>query len=212
MARTEDTTKRQQYIRSLYCKEEAAFSDVFQTAGEKKGIQLSPEEGKLVSMILAIHKAKYVLEIGTLVGYSCCWIASVLPEDGKVITIEKSKENFEIAKKNFATTKFKDKIITINADGATYLKGLELDYQLDAVFIDAKKVDYPAYLNLSYTLLRKGGLIIADNTLLFGGVYDSQPGEMQEAMKKFNMEISDTEKYRSLIFPTNEGLTVAIKI
>ncbi len=67
MARNDSVTKRQKYVRSLYCKEENLFKDVFDTAMDKKNIQLSPEEVKLLSMILMINKSKYVLELGTLV-------------------------------------------------------------------------------------------------------------------------------------------------
>jgi predicted O-methyltransferase YrrM len=78
------------------------FHDIFQSANDKKNIQLSPEEGKLLSILIAIHKSKYVLELGTLVGYSCCWIASSLPKDGKVITLEADINRHNIAKQNFA--------------------------------------------------------------------------------------------------------------
>jgi predicted O-methyltransferase YrrM len=213
MARVKNNTEKQQYLKALYCKEEGDFAHIFETAKEKKDIQLSPEEGKLLGMILSIHKAKYVLEIGTLVGYSCCWIASHIPLDGKVITIEKDEKRFKIAKQNFDKTPFRTKITAINQDAISYLENLKLGYQLDAVFIDGKKVDYCSYLQLTYPLLREGGLIIADNTFLFGDVYDAKAaGEMQDAMRKFNLEISDQKTYKSLIFPTDEGLTVAIKL
>lgn len=214
MARVETNKEKYDYIRTLYCKEGIDFAGIFETAKEKMDIQLSPEEGKLLSMLLSIHKAKYVLEIGTLVGYSCCWIASSLPVDGKVITIEKDGERFGTAKQNFANTPFSKKIIAVNQDATSYLQNLKLDYQLDAVFIDGKKEDYPAYLKLTDPLLRKGGLIIADNTFLFGSVFSNTypKSKMSEAMQQFNLEISDSKKYKSLIFPTDEGLSVAIKL
>ena len=215
MVRSQNITDKQAYIRELYCKEEIDFTHVFQTAEDKQSIQLSPEEGKLLSMLLSIHKAKYVLEIGTLVGYSCCWIATAIPEDGKVITIEVDKVRFEIAKQNFAKTKFNHKITAVNADAIDYLKNLNIDHELDAVFIDGKKEDYCTHLELVYPLLRKDGLIIADNTFLFDTVYNNTPSQYNtkrwKAMRKFNLEMSNIQKYKSLIFPTDEGLSVAIK-
>ena len=175
MARSQNVTEKQKYLRMLYCKESANFADVFETAENKKDIQLSPEEGKLLSMLLSIHKARYVLEIGTLVGYSCCWIATALPEDGKIITIEVDKMRFEMARQNFSKTRFEKKITAINADAISYLQNLKIDYELDAVFIDAKKEDYCTYLELTYPLIRKGGLIIADNTFLFDTIYSDVP-------------------------------------
>ena len=215
MTRSQDITDKQAYIRELYCKESIDFQHVFQTAKDKQGIQLSPEEGKLLSMLLSIHKAKHVLEIGTLVGYSCCWIANAIPEDGKIITIEIDSSRFEIAKENFRKTKFDSKITAVNANAIDYLKNLKIDYKLDAVFIDGKKEDYYTCLELVYPLIRKDGLIIADNTFLFDTVYNNVPPQNDikrwESMRKFNLEISNTQKYKSLIFPTDEGLSVAIK-
>ncbi len=215
MARNDSVTKRQKYVRSLYCKEENLFKDVFDTAMDKKNIQLSPEEGKLLSMILMINKSKYVLELGTLVGYYCCWIASSIPDYGKVITVETNEANYKIANQNFAKTPFANKIKSVNSDAIKYLTDLKLNYKLDAVFIDAKKDEYPKYLELIYTLLRIGGLIIADNTFLFRTVYEDNIPKYKEkwlAMKHFNEEISNQKKYKSLILPTNEGLTVAVKL
>jgi predicted O-methyltransferase YrrM len=215
MARTYDISKKQNYIRSLYCKEDDKFHDIFQTANDKKNIQLSPEEGKLLSMLLTIHQSKYVLELGTLIGYSCCWIASSLPKDGKVITLEVDENRHKIAKQNFAKMPFANKITTINDDAIDFLKTLKLDYKLDAVFIDAKKDDYPLYLELVYPFLKAGGLIIADNTLLFGTVFeDSMPKyhKKWQAIKDFNFHLSNQQKYKSLILPTSDGLTVSIKL
>ncbi len=215
MARINEICKKQSYIRSLYCKEDSKFHDIFQSANDKKNIQLSPEEGKLLSILIAIHKSKYVLELGTLVGYSCCWIASSLPEDGKVITLEADINRHNIAKQNFAKMPFANKITAIHADAIDFLKTLNLNYKLDAVFIDAKKDDYPLYLKLINPFLKVGGLIIADNTLLFGSVFeDSTPKyhKKWQAMKDFNLDISDQQKYKSLILPTNDGLSVSIKL
>ena len=215
MARNHEICKKQTYIRSLYCKEDSKFHDIFQSASDKRNIQLSPEEGKLLSMLIAIHKSKYVLELGTLVGYSCCWIASSLPEDGKVITLEADISRHNIAKQNFAKMPFANKITAVHADAIDFLKNLNLDYKFDAIFIDAKKSDYPLYLKLSYPFLKIGGLIIADNTLLFGSILeDSMPKyhKKWQAIKDFNIEISDQQKYKSLIFPTNDGLAVSVKL
>ena len=95
-----------------------------------------------------------MLELGTLIGYSCCWIASSLPKDGKVITLEVDENRHKIAKQNFAKMPFANIITTINDDAIDFLKTLKLDYKLDAVFIDAKKDDYPLYLELVYPFLK----------------------------------------------------------
>ncbi|MFQ3307302.1 MAG: putative O-methyltransferase YrrM [Candidatus Midichloriaceae bacterium] len=215
MARNLNINKKDIYIRSLYCKENEKFIDIYNSIETKRNIQITPEEGKLISMILLIHKSKFVLEIGTLAGYSTCWIADSLSENGRITTIENNKRHFDIAKRNFESLNFGKKVNLIHDDAKEYLKNSTSLNTFDAVFIDGKKEDYPKYLKYVYPLIKKEGLIIADNTFLFGSVYDPRvqikDNKMLEAMKSFNEKISDQRFFKTLIFPTNEGLTIAIK-
>ena len=213
--RNNNKNYKEKYLESLYCKEQQLFTHACNNTISQRIIQLSNEEGKLLSMLLLLNKSKYVLEIGTLTGYSSFWIASSIPHHGKVITIEKNKHYCNIARSNLAKTPFIDKIQIINSNAINYLSYLTLDYKFDAVFIDAKKEEYPSYLKLVYPLIKIGGLIIADNTFLFGSIYKNykhQYKKQWQAMRVFNQIISDQKKYISSILTTQEGLSISIKI
>jgi predicted O-methyltransferase YrrM len=196
------------YIASLY---EDEFVSIRESSpSEKSKIQVSFVEGKLLYLLLKMYKAKKVLEVGTLVGYSTSWIAKAAEE---VITIELDKKHYDIAIQNFQSYKM-DNVKALNGSASELMVGLEKN-SFDAVFIDADKISYPKYLELSYDLLKKGGLIIADNVLLWSEIHDDAKAamnvELYEAVRNFNKMIADETKFESIIIPTYDGLTVCIK-
>ena len=214
MARDFEASAKINYIRTLYAQEDEQLVKIRQSApADKQGIQIGAEEGKLIYIMLKLIKAKNILEIGTCVGYSTFWLARSLQDGGKVISIEKSTEHYNIAKSNLEASSEKDKIELINDDASNiekYVSGIEFD----AIFIDANKQAYPLYLDIAYNLLKSGGLIVADNVFLFGAVYNDEvksPEKLKIAMQEFNRKISDPEKFESIIIPTREGLSITIK-
>lgn len=196
------------YIASLYEDEFAAIRE--SSPADKARIQVSFVEGKLLYLLLKMHKAKKVLEVGTLVGYSTAWIAKAAEE---VTTIELEKKHYEIALENFKKYKMNN-VKALNSSASEVMETFEKN-SFDAVFIDADKKSYPKYLELSYELLKKGGLLIADNVLLWSEIHDDakagQNLELYEAVRSFNKMISDETKFESVIIPTYDGLTVCIK-
>ncbi|WP_039457585.1 O-methyltransferase [Candidatus Jidaibacter acanthamoebae] len=214
MARDFEASAMIKYIRALCAQEDEELIKIRQSApADKQGIQIGAEEGKLIYIILKLIKAKNILEIGTCVGYSTLWLARSLEAGGKVISIEKSTEHYNIAKSNLEASLERDKIELINDDASNIEKYIS-DIAFDAVFIDANKQGYPLYLDIAYTLLKSGGLIVADNVFLFGAMYDNDinaPPNLKAAMQEFNRKISDPEKFESIIIPTKEGLSITIK-
>ena len=210
MARLQESSCLE-YIRNIYAQEDDILINTKQSAAEyTQSIQVSAEEGKLIHLLLKLHKAKNVLEIGTCTGYSTIWIARALPEDGKVVTIEKDPKHYHIALQNFKNAALDHKISTLNGDAIDLLHQQKLG-QYDAVFIDANKKAYPEYLQYAHKALKNNGLLIADNTLLFGQVYNQEvkDSSMLTAMKQFNLLMH--EHFDSVIIPTNEGLSIGIK-
>ncbi|WP_253300064.1 O-methyltransferase [Wolbachia endosymbiont of Chironomus riparius] len=204
------------YIRNLFAKEYKKIQEQF-FLGNKQYIQISPEEGKLLGLFIKIHKVKNIVEIGTLYGYSSICMAQALPERGHVYTIETNPEHFRIAKENFRAFGLDNQITLIEGNAIEKLEELSIKKPFDMIFIDADKGNYSKYLDWAELHIRKNGLIIADNTLLFNTVFmESATKEISkqswDSMREFNNRLSNEEKYYSILIPTEEGMTVALKL
>lgn len=181
----------------------------------KEGINIGMAEGSILQFLLRAVRAKIVVEIGTLYGYSTLYFAEALPEDGRVISLEKSVENYQKAKELLMKSPWNSKIELHNGDATEILKSLKV--QPDVVFIDADKPGYPRYLNWALENVRVGGLIIGDNTFLFGHLIgaphdmDVRPGSVQ-AMTQFNERLAKHPDFCATIIPTHEGMTVAVRL
>ena len=210
-------SKSYEYISSLYCDEDDCQKKIIEevTKVGKISIQLTAVEGKILYMLLKAMKAINVVEIGTLGGYSTSWIAKALPEEGRVYTIDKSAQNVAIAKQCLDSEFYKSRIKFLLGDALEVLSDLKEEAPFDAIFIDADKAAYPKYFQHAKSLLRSGGMLIADNTFLFGLVFSDQSSsrdrQMWEGMREFNERIAVDPAFDSIIIPTTEGLTVAIK-
>ncbi|QIT36261.1 O-methyltransferase [Wolbachia endosymbiont of Brugia pahangi] len=204
------------YIRDLFAKECKEIEE-YCILGKKQHIQISPEEGKLLSLFIKIHKVRSIVEIGTLYGYSSICMAKALPEYGHIYTIENNPKHFKIAKKNFNAFNMSNKITLIVGNALEKLDELSAKAPYDMIFIDADKAGYPKYLDWAESYIKQDGLIVADNTLLLNTVFlKSPPKEVLEkswrAMREFNYRLSDEKKYYSILIPTDEGMTIALKL
>jgi predicted O-methyltransferase YrrM len=184
---------------------------------EDIAIHIGAEEGKLLQFLMRIGNAKNIVEIGTHAGYSTIWLARSLPDDGVIYTIEHDAKRAERARNNFAKFEQPEKIILIEGDAIYLLESLEAKGPFDAIFIDANKSSYNKYLDFVEKNVKKNGLIIADNTLLFGAVYGESTNERVressiKSMQEFNNRLADSNKYLSILVPTDEGMTLAMKL
>ncbi len=214
--RNQNLDDKSLYIRKTFVQEDTELNQAF-LLKEKYSIQISAEEGKLLSLFVKMNNIKTIVEVGTLYGYSSIWMARALPLGGHIYTIEINSEYADIAIKNFSTFKVDDKITLIQGVGLEQLRELEIQSPFDMIFIDADKAGYPDYLDWAELHVRQGGLIIADNTLLFDTVFLKSPPEWLSkkswlGMKKFNEKLSDINKYYSILIPTKDGMTVALKL
>lgn len=216
-----NTSKSLTYIRDLYANEDILLKNVRnQCLLNDRAITINPEEGKLIQTLIKLGNIKNILEIGTLYGYSTIWFARGISNNGKIITIEKERENAKIARENFnkLENNLSNNIEIINGDANEVLEKLvQKQLVFDMVFIDADKSSYPNYLNFTDKLLKKGGLIVADNTFLSGAVYndyltDRIRFKAQKNMRLFNKMLADKTKYQSIVINTDEGLSIAVKM
>ena len=207
------------YIIENFAAEDEALKSINEALREdsKDGIQVSPVEGKILHFLARLISAKKIVEVGTLYGYSALWLSRALPEGGQLWCLEKSEENFAKAQQLLRPQIDKGGIEILLGEASENLKKISHHGPFDMVFIDANKSGYPDYLDWAEENLRPGGLIIGDNTFLWGDVYAEKEqrrnGEnMVEAMRSFNHRLSQSKSYNSILLPTKEGLTVAQKI
>lgn len=170
-----------------------------------------PVQGRFLKMLVEISGAKKVLEIGSFTGYSSCWMALGLPEDGHIDALEINDELEDLMREGWQRAGVSDKIHLHIGDAIESLGNLAGPY--DLIFIDANKRQYAEYYRLCLPLLRKGGLIVADDTLWDGKVYaDPLPHDAQtRGLLEFNGIVASDPAVETVILPLKDGLTVIRK-
>lgn len=172
----EQWTAVDRYITDLLVPPDDALDAALRTAAEAglPAINVSPNQGKLLSILTHAVGARRILEIGTLAGYSTIWLGRALPPDGRLITLELDPKHADIASTNIARAGLSDKVEIRVGRAAGTLAQLAAENQgpFDLVFIDADKASIPVYFDWSLRLARPGSLIIIDNVVRSGAVAD----------------------------------------
>jgi predicted O-methyltransferase YrrM len=174
------------------------------------GMQIGPDQGALLQVLVRILGARRCLEIGTFTGYSALAVALALPKDGKIICCDVSEEWTAIGRRYWKKAGVERKIDLRLGPALATLKGLK--GRFDFAFIDADKPNYWKYYERCLRLLRKGGLIAVDNTLWGGSVID--PGKQSEstvALRAFNRRVAKDRRVDIALVPIGDGLTLAVK-
>jgi predicted O-methyltransferase YrrM len=197
------------YIVNTFAEEDEILENVVRgtEAGNIPLIQVSPELGKLLHILVKMVNAKRVLEIGTLAGYSAIWMARALEPGAKLTTLEISKEHAEFARSNFKKAGLEDRIELIFGNAMESLDKLSGE-KFDFCFLDADKTGYPAYYDKVIGMMNKGGVIAADNTLKDGKVISKEPDEYIRAIQIYNQKVADDPRVDSLLIPISDVLTI----
>ncbi len=215
---TRDWTPQEVFTQKHYIQEEDLFSKIRVQAKEKKCdfMMVAPTEARLLQSLVEVSGSKKIVEIGTLFGYTAIYLAQGILGEGKVWTCELSYENAEIARKFISQSQVSDKIDVIQGNAHESLRELEKMGPFDCVFIDADKNGYPDYLEWAEKNVKKGGLVIADNTVLDGAVWNLPDDETNKKrvqnMMIFHKSFSDPKRFRSTIYPSYDGIAVGVKI
>jgi predicted O-methyltransferase YrrM len=178
-------------------------------------MQISPEQGQFMSLLVKMLKAERALEIGTFTGYSSICIASALPENGRLICSDISPQWTAIAEKYWVQAKLDDRITLHSQPAEKTLQTLleeGAEGSFDFVFIDADKQNYIRYFETALQLLRIGGVIAVDNTLWSGAVADPdnmEPGT--RAIRRFNDAIKNDGRICHSLLTIGDGLTLILK-
>lgn len=202
----------ERYVSELFAAEDPILRKIRARHGEHQlpPINVSAEEGKLLYLLLLVIKAKRVLEIGSLGGYSGVWLGRALPPDGKLTTLEKDPRHARIAREGFKEAGLERRVDLIEGGALEILPTLTPGF--DAVFIDADKEPLPKYFDWGMRLLRVGGLLLCDNAFFHGAAVDEndQSGNAL-GVRAFNKLASSDPRLVATILPVRDGLLVGMK-
>jgi predicted O-methyltransferase YrrM len=147
-------------------------------AAELPAITVSASQGKLLELLVRLHGARRILELGTLGGYSSIWMARALAPGGRLVTLEASPRFAEVARGNIARAGLDQTVEVLVGPALETLPALAAEaVPFDMIFIDADKANYPSYLEWSLKLSRPGTLIVADNVIGAGAILDTDGSE-----------------------------------
>jgi len=164
-----------------------------------------PVQGKLLEMFSTMIRPQRILEIGTFVGYSALCLAKGLAAGGKLHTVEIRKEDAALSRKHFSKSLYDKQIILHEGDALTLVGDLRETW--DLIFLDADKVNYINYYELTLPLLRKGGFMLADNVLFHGEVLeDPLKGKNAKAIHAFNQHVADDNRTEQVLITVRDGL------
>ena len=185
-----------------------------ETLGDIKRMQIAVSQCHFLHLIIKTSKVKKILEIGTFTGLSALSMSLALPDDGKLIALDKNKETNKIALNFFNKANQEKKIQTIVKPALETLKDLkEQKQKFDLVFIDADKENYKNYYDQSLDLIDKNGLIIIDNVLWHGEVVDKKnQDKLTINIREFNYYVNNDKRIENLIIPIGDGLNVCRKL
>ena len=207
----EITENLQKYINNFSLKLNPIQQEIIDynnTLGNVKRMQVAISQCHFLHLIIKTSNIKNVLEIGTFTGLSALSIALALPDDGKLIALDKNEETSKVAIDFFKKANLDDKIQTMIKPALDSLDELK-NNKFDMVFIDADKMNYKEYYERSLNLLDKGGLIIVDNVLWHGEVADEDNlDKFTVNIRDFNTYVSNDKRVEQIIVPLGDGMTV----
>lgn len=169
-------------------------------------IQLAASEGRLLTLLMQLIGARKVVEVGTLAGYSGLRIARGLAAEGKLWTFEIDARHAQIARDNFQAAGVGERVEVIEGPALAGLASIEKHAPFDAIFIDADKSGYPDYARWAARNLRRGGLLIGDNSYYFGQLLAER--SEAERMREFHAYVADN--FDSVCIPTPDGMVLAL--
>ena len=178
--------------------------------GGRAGMQISHDEGELLTMLVRITGARQAVEVGTFTGYSSICIARGLPDDGHLLCCDVSEEWTAIARRYWERAGVADRIELRIAAAVETLRSLPAEPSLDFAFIDADKTGYPAYVEEILPRLRPGGLMVLDNMLRDGRVLAPENDD-DRAIHELNQALVDDDRIDVVLLPVRDGVSLARK-
>lgn len=206
-----------QYLLSVSSREPEILAQLRQeTAGLPLArMQISPEQGQFMALLVQLIAARKTLEIGVFTGYSALWVALALPPDGRMVACDLNPEWTAIAQRYWQAAGVAEKIDLKLAPALNTLEQLLANGEansFDFAFIDADKENYAQYYEQALQLVRPGGLIAVDNVLWSGRVVNPETQDRDTlAIREFNQKLYQDPRIQLSLLPIGDGLTLALK-
>ena len=201
-----------EYVARLFAAEDEILMSLREEA-DRTGlppISISADTGRLLQVLLLAVSARRVLEVGTLGGYSAIWIARALPAGGTLLSIELDAKHAEFAARYVRRAGLDGKVEIRVGRALDVLASLDGE-QFDAIFLDADKEPLPTYFDWGLRLVRRGGLIIADNALWGGRVVDERvDDEATRGVRELNRRMATDPRVAGILVPTHDGVAVGV--
>jgi caffeoyl-CoA O-methyltransferase len=183
--------------------------DRTQELGPVAGMQISPEQGALLTMLVRLVGATSVVEVGTFTGYSSLCLARGLAPEGRLLCCDVSEEWTSIAREGWKRGGVDDRVELRIGPAADTLAALPPEPTIDLSFIDADKSGYRTYYDELLPRTRPGGLILVDNVLWSGRVIDdANTSADTEAIRAFNDHVVADDRVETVMLPVADGLTL----
>jgi caffeoyl-CoA O-methyltransferase len=188
------------------------IAETAERAGAAKRMQISPDLGVFIEMVTRLNATRRAVEVGTFTGYSALCVARGLPADGHLLCCDVNETWTAVAQRYWEEAGVADKIELRLGPAIETLRSLPTEEHLDQAFVDADKSGYPAYYEELLPRLRRGGLIMFDNTLLSGRVLEPDGSDAdQVAMAGLNAALVTDPRVDVVLLPIRDGLTMARK-
>ena len=202
------------FLRGEIPEKTGILKELEEYAAENSVPIVQPETAKLLEMLTCIKRPERILEVGCAIGYSAVLMAQYLADGGSITTVEWDADMTELARANIEKAGLSDKITVIHNDAKEVLPRLTGEY--DIIFLDGPKAHYIYMLNDCIRLLRKGGVLIADNILYKGMVADDEHVirrkiTIVKRLRRFISAQMQRNELETVILPLGDGVTVAVK-
>jgi predicted O-methyltransferase YrrM len=203
------------YLRSVSLREPESLRRLREETARMPmaGMQISPDQGQFMALLVRLLGARRCLEIGTFTGYSALAVALALPADGRIVCCDVSEDYTAVARRAWANAGVAGKIELHLAPARVTLDRLRAEGRhggFDFAFIDADKESYDHYYEACLELVRPGGLIAIDNVLWSGAVADPQRQDADtNALRALNRKLHDDQRVDISMLPLGDGLTLA---
>ena len=178
---------------------------------EEAEMQISHDEGQLLTMLVRLSRASYAVEVGVFTGYSSICIARGLPRDGRLLACDVSEEYTAVARKYWARAAVDEHIELRIGPAVDTLRALPSEPAIDFAFLDADKTGYPAYYRELVPRLRPGGLLVIDNVLRDGNVLHPQH-RADVVVSELNDAIVVDSRVEAVMLPVRDGVTLVRKL